>query len=416
MTVPEAAGDAPYYFEFSTGYLYTDEACLAAIESRKSPPNLYQLRAAGRLVVASETVVERVEDTGTDTDVSNIQPLGKILLDQQITIKTDQYERLDVDSWHDTEPYITSGRWLLSVTNQFTSRSERLHQRVIRKAYLMGLFPSNDRISNPNRFGSITRYNRALGTKPSTHRRGEYNHWTRRQIGDYVERTFVNRPQGMQMNVALSNRAHADEGPSIEVIVRLAGRPSVLLAERDYYMGGWDYQQHIDWGVKVKRANDGRRIVDSLLGTLSRRKRGPSEASVRKFFGKITIFNSIVQKEYEQDLAHQDAMRQDKLNEIYESIEEGSLPLALLDNIHSEDHLMAVAAKYKVLQNLVPHLEEKYKRQNAIIQRPDWFVRAVQRADPHITEAEIEITADTLGVFDDIWPPDKSYMDYLRVD
>jgi len=45
----------------------------------------------------------------------------------------------------------------------------------------------------------------------------------------------------------------------------------------------------------------------------------------------------------------------------------------------------------------------------------DGVVRALQQYFPHISAGEIQVVALCNGVFDEIWPPDKEYLETLRI-
>lgn len=411
MSSAEVTGTEPYYFELPTGNLYTNEACIEAVEAERGPRNLQDLRAIGRLLVATGAVVERI---ALDNSHAEIQKLEAILRDRNNPIPPRRYEPLPTDHWHieDHEQY---GAWLSKLPRQ--ADQAQLDRFMLIQASRLGIGPGVFQILN--RFGGkLSHYYNALQLD-KVRRRSLYSHWS---LEKEIECLISVREDENYASIeaGLAEKAREGKGPSRWSLYYRRKSVTGLLERHGYYsrygVAKMDEQDLIEWGVLYKRANNGKDPSNGAVDYLSAKRRGPSRSPLRKYFGSLSEFRARVREEYEAEEERLAFERQQKLLYIEKGRDDGSLPDELLNSAASESQLFSVVARYRIIQEVLPWISEKEKQRCAQLKQPASFIQRIQKADPNITQAEIEIAADTLGVFDDIWPPDKSYMQYLRID
>jgi hypothetical protein len=180
---------------------------------------------------------------------------------------------------------------------------------------------------------------------------------------------------------------------------------------------------HIYHGVRFMFANNGLLPSQRCWDFLSKHKKGPSAAIIRyKFTDGFSEFKAKVVKAYVAEKARLECDRKKKLNAVY-AILDGSvrskIPVEIFEGVTDDDELILRYAKYLVLDDLFPDSLNGTKigictsRTQDAIERG--FVGAIRKNDGTITEADIEVSAVSLGVLDDILPPDTSYMETLRL-
>ena len=94
-----------------------------------------------------------------------------------------------------------------------------------------------------------------------------------------------------------------------------------------------------------------------------------------------------------------------KLGRYRRMAEQGSMPADFLTL--PEDKLLKAGARYRVVQDCAPDLGA-VKKQELSRTLPAYFIRRLRQARSGLTAGHIEMVADSLGVFDDIWQPDES--------
>jgi hypothetical protein len=181
---------------------------------------------------------------------------------------------------------------------------------------------------------------------------------------------------------------------SLSAARELAGQHSTI---------GMTDEDYIAWAVKVCQANNGK-FTTQQVRLLSAQDKGPSVATIVRRNGKFSNFKAIVMEAYAASVKE----KEDKLKTIQKDLETNQLDPRLFEGAESEDNLIPLWAKYRVTEEVLPHIDTEAKiKISASSGNGNDFVRAVQLKDPSLHQADIEIAADHLGHLDDIWPLDE---------
>lgn len=366
--------------------------------------------ATGELLVGQAAVGQHIEIGG---DPSDLTPL-KDLLESRDKIDG-SYPRLDARDWP-VNHYVDLGKWLLDVTDP------PLRSRMLFRAYELGIGPDPQRIYRPERGSKLPRFNNfgefydAIGAQ-GVRRKGRYSDWSFTRTMKYIDENAQEAvTTGIRPTVAyFHNLWEAGNGPSVEVMQKGTGNSVGRLLD----MAGWpevmhwDEERYIDWGVKFTLAN-GRLPYYEGIRILSAKRRGPSHPSIHRNFGGIKPYKKLVKDAVDLELIRREKEHTQKIAEIDENLNSGALPLDAVIHDLPATELLRIIAQYKIATKLLPNATPHTKREIATSKKPNTFVKRLQEIEPHLSEARIEIAADSLGVFSDIWPFDD-YLDYLKV-
>ena len=405
-------------FELSTGNLYAGQAYVDRVEDGQAPRNLVQLLAMGKLLVGA-TTEHGQEDAGSGL----IVPLPEVLKSERYKdIDTSAYDRLEVGAW-DTDDYIDYGRWLDGLTKDPQQAKTGLSREIIKRAYHIGIGPSNGRIEHRHRFGNITRYYHACEVLPN---RGlyRYDDWSGQQLADYAEGVFLNlksqaESRGesrsgykLKLNAEIERRAHLGLGPALWIYKRNEGGGVMKFMAMNGYadpknMKTEDYKR---LGVKIMRANDGRLPTPSALDFLALSRRSPTSHDV---WTKFTWDDYLEQIQ----AAYQEQTFDQKLLVIKQELEDGTLPQYVIKGAPVME-IIARRAKWRVVSELLPGLNPGHRQAIAEQVGTASFTSAIRfSSHSNFKVADIEAAAKRLNIYEDIWPEteDNADIDYLRV-
>ncbi|MEX1995355.1 MAG: hypothetical protein WD887_01090 [Candidatus Saccharimonadales bacterium] len=180
----------------------------------------------------------------------------------------------------------------------------------------------------------------------------------------------------------------------------------------------WERYDYAHWGVKYLQANDGNLFTASSIDYLSRLKRGPSTAQCINVFGRINNYKTVSWNAYQEDIRDAQKQKETRLQLIEDGLAGGTLPNALFDGAQSQDEMIALLAKYQVAKSVHPMLEDASLVKDCKTAAGQSFIGSLRKRDEYhgtLTAGDIESAALSLGVYDDIWPRDKSHLDKLRV-
>lgn len=362
----------------------------------------------GSLLVG-QTAVEAELESGSNP--ADIVSLAELLTQNDRMVGPKDFEPMPRDAWDRTLD-VAAIRWLHGVVSQNNS-GQCISEEVITRAGYMGLVPRVHYFrSKP---GGLAGLYAEAGLK-GTRNRNLISAWTTRDFISYIDGLTKDLRHKPGYDDLVNASQASAKNPSPEQIVRKFGASLPQLFELAGYpdIKSWTEEDYIDWGVRFMFANDGKLPTSRSMAILSSRHRGPHYKSIYDNIGSLVHYQKLVQEKYELEMNYREQVAKERIEQIELEIEDGTYPRALFEQGETSKAKIAIYARYRLLQYLLPSLEEKYKKQNAKIQRPDWFVGAIQRANPALSAGQIETTASTLGLFDDIWPMDD-YMDYLKV-
>jgi len=407
-----------FQFELATGMLYADQAGIEQAETSNAPRNLVQLLELGRLALLYPAEESRQTTGAADGE---IVPLNEVLQSKN-NIGASDYERLDVSQWT-RDDYIEYGRWLDSITKDPQQEKSSLTERIITRAYHLGIGPSRRHISDKDLYPKLSSYYRALGIQPK-HEVHKYDSWSDQQLADYAESVFMDlqsesaeragQPPSLAREV--ERRAQQGFGPSMSIFKRDGGSVMRFMALNGYAdvrnMGPQDY---VHLGVQFMAANNGKLPTREAIDFLSQSRRMPTSRAVRSKF-RWTDYLEQVQAAYEKPGFYD---LKEKLPIIKQELKDGTLPHAAISDVTEEEalkHALNRRAKWLLVNELLPELDAEHKL--AITRGINLFFEALIRTRGNFSDADIEEVAARLDITEDLWPSRRKprpYMRYLRV-
>jgi hypothetical protein len=375
--------------------------------SGRQPEFFFDIQS-GELLIGQLAVEVAIEAGSNPMD---IQSFPELLTQKERVIGPKHFSPMPYENWDSSDDVVVA-EWLHNVVSQ-DDLGKTLSEEVITRAGYLSLVPRLNYFKS--RDGGLVGIYKKAGLE-GVRTRSLCDSWTTSNFVVYVNdlaKTLGRKP-------AYNDLLQAG---------RMAGNPSPQQINRHFKEGGlaklfelagypnikaWTESDYIAWGVKFMFANDGKVPTSRAMATLSATHRGPHYSSIYDNVGSMIEYQERVQEEYEIELKYGLFEKEEKLRLIEKETEDGSYPDSLAQKYQTEDEIIATHARYRLLKYLVPALEEKYLRQNAIIQRPNLFVLAIQRANTALTAGQIETSASILGIFDDIWPMNE-HLRYLRV-
>jgi hypothetical protein len=170
-------------------------------------------------------------------------------------------------------------------------------------------------------------------------------------------------------------------------------------------------------------ANDGQEPTQIAWDYLSQQKKGPSASIIRyKFEDGFTEFKNRVKKQFTQDKEERAKDQEEKLELISQGINDGRLPRELFEGSMDEDELIVRYSKYLIIKELglSPKLDALKEMCTTGINGRGFISSITKQAFAEYSSAvsfrvgDIELAANSLGVFEYIWPMDE-YKKNLRI-
>ncbi len=171
---------------------------------------------------------------------------------------------------------------------------------------------------------------------------------------------------------------------------------------------GWEKEDYLEWASAFFRQNPDISVISAAqIQDLSTKGVGPSKQPIIKHFGRISDFQKAAQEYHQQatEIEAQDKAR--RIRNMADLLKQDQTLSQILESDEDQDNIdrqLQVTAQYIVFQKLfniqlaIRNHPTKMKNPNTFL---EWCVK--QRPD-HIKAADVEITASTMGVFDDLWP------------
>lgn len=325
----------------------------------------------GKLHVGSLAVQQATEAY----QMADIRPLRDLVLDQEVTFDSERYTKLRVTDWQRSD-FIAYGKWVLNVLDTDEALPPLLGVTQLDRLYHLGIGP-NKRYFRRDRAGfrSVGDFLRQIGARAYGFKR-LYDDWGDQEYIDY----------GLSLNGGKRvNERHIEYGASLgygpghaRLIQEVGGIHALNEMMGFYNVRKWDFDDFRRWGGKVLLANSDQGTPFSVVvvDALRRQDRGPSSRTILNRFGTWRNFKA----------------------------EAGSAA----EELKLEEH----KARLMVAEHSVPNAEDT--RLAALATLPtEQFVGRLKKLSK-ASEAEIEITALTLGVSDTIWPLDE-YRRRLRL-
>jgi hypothetical protein len=349
--------------------------------------------STGSLVVGEAAYAERFEQALP----GDLVPLADFLLG---TIPIENVTKPPARSYEMNMPeseFKTNGKWLLKLI-QAEDKDTLLSPDVIDRAHYLGLGYSKTGIIG--RFGSFHEFRRAIDAYPNPLPAGTFDSWATEDFVSNAQALLATfdkprKPTGKDYDAwakrGMVPRAHAIRNKikgGINHLNSYLGFPDVRK---------FDEEDYLEWGVRVMRANEGRRIDLIDISVLSKRGCGPSERSVATRFDGTLNFADIVANRFETEETKNNERRQHLIDTF------NSLPIEerRTDKWKAE-RVCSYAAKYIVAQQCLPRAKDEALNAIAMKTTP-CFMAEIIKQNPNLSPGHIEVIAETAGVFDDIW-------------
>jgi hypothetical protein len=321
----------------------------------------------------------------------------------------ERHDKLYVNDWT-RDDYMAFGHWALSVLKESEAEPQLLRDDLER-FYQLGHGPHYVRMAR--RFGSIWQYREALGIHPQK-TKGRFDSWSQTDFIDHARSVAANKPKDTRPTETDYQR-HYDEGsgPPIHIIfsrMGSIGKLNELIGFPNIH--DWDYDDYIEWGVKIVRANNGLIPTTRMMIALSKRKRGPTSASVAANIGSVEKFQYCVAEEYTRQ-NHENEQREAVLTKLWQGELQPLLEEPETEQTAEQKH--ALAAHYEIASLSLGSAITPKELVTIANLRADKFMASIRRHRPAVGKAELETIAMTHGLLDYLDPPDTSWMSYLKV-
>ncbi len=333
-------------------------------------------------------------------DSATVVSLRDLLLAKEFPYKKGDFEKTDRQLW-DRERCLGVGKLVLTAIEQDDKRLPITTRHLSRLA-LLGQAPDIDRFYDF--FDNFTDFKQEVGS-PIRYDRHKFADWGITDFVQYAKRTTKELGR-LPIIADYSQRFDQGNGPSFAMIESRVGGIRSLHDYLGYpYVKEWDKTDFVDWGVKVMTANPDKDFNLNIIKALAAKKRGPTWSTIYENYGKWSSFRTGVEHEFQIRPVIRQQHELAKLGRYRLMAEQGSMPAKFLTL--PDDKLLTAGARYRVVQDCAPDLGVQ-RRQELSKAPPSNFIRRLRQARPSLTAGHIEMVADSLGVFDDIWQPDES--------
>jgi hypothetical protein len=369
----------------------------------------------GRLYIGQAAIAEGMQQPDND-----LVPLAELLRTPDFS-PPGEYKKQQGSNWT-REDCVALGQWVISLISGVPGRTvsalesindtavpanAEIDHKYIARLYALGIGP--DKAVIRRRFGRMWGYAEALGVR-NTKSGDKFRDWTLEQYvanAAALAKTLGRKP----LRTDYEAQYEAFQGPGIRMIVSRAGGISRLNELIGYpNIRSWEEEDFIDWGVKVRLANEGRPFTVRDIRRLAGMDRGPTLITIQKRFGSVSKFQTLVGEETEvvvREQEEQDGQLMAKHDELTAAGE-----LVLPEDADTAAKLR-MTAKYLVVRRCLPGMDRETAASMAAL-RISQFIPALMSKNSQLTAGFVESTAVALGVFDYIWPMDE-WRQYLQV-
>lgn len=366
----------------------------------------------GEQLIGEEAVMQRLQEAGP----GEVVPLQDLLLGDDFPIGGREFRKQPSAAWT-CEDFVALGSATLELFES-TGNERILRTRTLNRLQKLGIGPLlNTFIGTGKDFETMQDYNEAIGAAEVGYStRGKFSNWTTADFVAYaasVEREVGGKPREEDYR---QRARHDRDAPTVGVLyASFTGRINELNEHLGYCnVKSWDEDDYIDFGAKCIEVNGLAMFKHSTIAVLSARRRGPGYVAIMRKFGNWNNYRTQVVAEYEERTAASQQVRTEKLARYKALTESSGLPQEYSEL--PDDKLLFYAGRYLVALAVAPTIRSEQLGRVLRRRSSRSFVNSLLRVsnNPRLTAGHIEITASTLGVYDDLWPMDQ-YKEYLRV-
>jgi hypothetical protein len=371
-------------------------------------PDYYSDLFTGQVLVGNDALDAHIDAGGNPADIHKLEDIIHST-DLHISVPAPEF---DTSDWQ-KQDYTDSMTWLSKIAQK--NGHPFLNKYVIKNARRLGIAPGLRQLVRRNE-GRLSNVYRELNLS-NVRRRFAYDRTTVEDDLAHVTQLFYQN-DGKTLVERIEEAARDGKGRSVTQLKARYISVGVLLEMGGIYtrsvLNKWERDDFLQWGVRYMFANGGDEPHTPGIEYLSSSARGPSRRLIRLRFGSLEAFREAVRPEYQAELELRKLEKEDKLSDIEIGTARGLYPKDLFDGCSSEDEMIAVAARYKTVKTLLPQLTADSLIRMCYTKDPLRILNSLQRHDRRVSLAIFETRATELQVFDDMFPPEESYLEYMK--
>lgn len=335
--------------------------------------------------------------------------LGRLIVSPDFPFERGDYPLVPQSSW-DIDKVLELGKLFVHELAELEPPAS-LTNPVINNLYVLGLMPHRLYFSaSAGRFDGISDFRKQIDAHDKLpmirepNRNEEYQALSISEITDLILSRYndlVELPDeavydGPITTTIITQLNRMFLAPSTKFIIKQFGGLRKLnehLGFPDIY--SWDDYDFIEYGANVLRHNGVDALTAANIGKLSVRKLGPQYRTIHVRFG-WSRFKDLANEEYQNQLSiehnHEVAVTNYYANNV---------------GYDGDDVSFSEKAQHRALWLLVGHYkpQRKIELPTRLKKRTiEKTIKAIQEQNELLTLGDIEATAVTLNIFDDLWP------------
>ncbi len=371
-------------------------------EVERKPEAFHYDMSNASLIVGQAAYEQAIE---TSLFPEDIVPLPQALTSDDVV----KAKPLDVKKWEFADHVAHVGWLAKEVVGDDDSLS--VNEGLFTAAFHLGIGPSSRRI---RRSGGLNEMYLKAGVE-NVYTRGMYNDWSLQDFASYVGGIARQLPKTESIREKITENGHANLGPSPKIIKQRAGSiGSLLMRDGLVDPSSMSREDYIEWGVKFYLANDGLPLDTSALKYLGSRRLAPWRGTIARNFGSIESFRLEVEPLYQIEVKERAEKNSRMFSETMQNIHSGELPTKVIADATCFEDMARASAQHLVVGSVLPDMQPWMRADIARMRVGNFMTALIREGKGFVSAANIEETAEVLGVFDYIWPFD-SYMQALRL-
>ena len=340
----------------------------------------------------------------SNNDARDLAPhalrLGHLLLTKEFDYESISGSRIPLSAL-DAEQGLQVGRRITEEIEEVSHNPVPFTQEMVRRLNLLGVFPDFNYIRK--NFGTLGNFTSLIGARRSEQHNSNaaYDDLSYVECIEKIITAYTSVYEGPVLQKPITRTIIESLytiglGPSRPYVERRLGGVSKI----NEYLGfpdvkSWDDISYLRYGADILRYNGANTLTVANIDALASKNLGPYTASIKTKFGSFGNFKSLAQKFFE-----------DEQNFF---ISHGYLPRSSTNTVPEEISQEQLRQHIALVSLLKHYLPDESTIKDTTTSSVDNAIRHIQKHNPRATFADIEITAMTLRIFDDIWPKHVKY-------
>jgi hypothetical protein len=391
--------EAVTVLDFEDSGIIPDRPTLYEVKSFSTEsPEIYIDVATGTYIVGIDAFYAHIDAGGHPAD---LRPLHDLLISKNGTRPESPLNFRQETDQFTKHKAINNGKFLLSIVKA-AKPNQTYTERMMDRAWRLGLNFSPHQIRAKSAFGTVTAYQEALGENVM-HYRSRFADMTLKDLIRHIRRVGLDEGKKPTLEILterVSERGLDEPSPKmIRSILADHGLNFFDLYERAGYQEtthSWSNNQFERWGVNYMWANEGRVPSNYAMNDLSRANLGPSSHGAINRYGSLGLFQDTLLEKFQANFeTHAEAL--------YDEVDTGRLPLYLFDEIDSEWQLLKRYFQYKIVDStgLAQGKEDSVAMARLL---SDGDEDTFGQHYPANYLLEMKSKAESLGLFSAVWP------------